>query len=57
MQNSQNQRKAYFLALLAVLFWSTISSAFKITLRYLNFDNLLFWSVLSGILLQQWQKG
>ncbi|GMT45010.1 MAG: EamA family transporter [bacterium] len=49
MQNSQNQRKAYLLTLLTVLFWSTISSAFKITLRYLSFDNLLFWSVLSGI--------
>ncbi len=49
MQNFRNQRKAYLLALLAVLFWSTISSAFKITLRYLSFDNLLFWSSLSGI--------
>ena len=49
MQNSQNQRKAYLLTLLAVLFWSTVGSAIKITLRYLNFDNLLFWSVLGGI--------
>jgi drug/metabolite transporter (DMT)-like permease len=49
MQISKPQRKAYFLALLAVLFWSTISSAFKITLRYLDVENLLFWAVVSGI--------
>ncbi len=49
MQTYPSQRKAYFYALLAVLFWSTISSAFKITLRYLDVDNLLFWAVVSGI--------
>jgi len=49
MQTPQNQRKAYLFALLAVLFWSTISSAFKITLRYLDFGSLLFWAVVSGI--------
>ncbi len=49
MQIFHSQRKAYIFALLAVLFWSTISSAFKITLRYLDVDNLLFWAVLSGI--------
>ncbi len=37
------------LAMLAILFWSTISSALKITLRYVAFDQMLFWSVLSGI--------
>jgi len=50
MRNNRNQQKAYLLALLAVLFWSTISSAFKITLRYLNVENLLFWAVVSGII-------
>lgn len=50
MQNLPHQRKAYLWALLAVLFWSTISSAFKITLSYLDVDNLLFWSVLGGII-------
>ena len=49
MQTYHSQRKAYLLALLAVLFWSTISSAFKITLRYLDVDNLLFWAVVGGI--------
>ena len=44
------QRKAYLLALVAVLFWSTISSAFKITLRYLPFESLVFWAVAVGLL-------
>ncbi len=30
------QKKAYFFALAAIAFWSTIGSAFKITLRYLD---------------------
>ena len=37
------------MALLAVLSWSTISSAFKITLRYVTVDALIFWSVAFGI--------
>jgi len=45
-----NQRKAYILALAAVLFWSTMSSAFKITLRFIPFDQLLLWSSLFGII-------
>ncbi len=47
--NPVNQRKAYLLALTAVLFWSTISSAFKITLRYLPFESLVFWAVVMGV--------
>ena len=43
-----NQKKAYLLALVAVLFWSTISSASKITLGFIEFDQLLFWSSLCG---------
>jgi drug/metabolite transporter (DMT)-like permease len=50
MQQS-NQKKAYGLALLAVMFWSTMSSAFKITLRYLSYDELVFWSVLNGVII------
>ena len=42
----QAQKKAYLLALLAVVFWSTMSSAFKLSLQFLAFDQLLFWSVL-----------
>lgn len=33
--------KAYLLAILAVLLWSTIGSAFKITLEYLNYVQIL----------------
>jgi len=32
----------------AILFWSTMSSAFKLTLRYIAFDQLLLWSSLFG---------
>lgn len=42
------QKRAYLLALLAILFWSTMSSAFKISLRYIEFDLLLFWSAIAG---------
>jgi drug/metabolite transporter (DMT)-like permease len=48
MTTKTNQKKAYFFALLAVVFWSTMSSAFKITLRYIAFDQLLLWSSLFG---------
>lgn len=36
------------MALLAVLFWSTMSSAFKLTLQYIGFEELLLWSSLFG---------
>lgn len=42
------QKRAYLLALLAILFWSTMSSAFKISLRFIEFDLLLFWSAIAG---------
>lgn len=32
----QNQSKAYVLALIAIAFWSTMGTAFKLTLHYLN---------------------
>jgi drug/metabolite transporter (DMT)-like permease len=37
----KNQRKAYLFALLAILCWSTIGSAFKISLRYAGYVELL----------------
>jgi drug/metabolite transporter (DMT)-like permease len=40
----ENQKRAYLYACVAVLLWSTIASAFKISLRYLDFLNLLFYS-------------
>lgn len=48
LKNISNQNKAYILALIAVLFWSTMSSAFKITLDYIEFDRLLLWASLFG---------
>lgn len=48
----RNQQKAYFFALAAILCWSTIGSALKITLRYIPFVELLFWaSLVSAITL------
>ncbi|MGB9721295.1 MAG: DMT family transporter [bacterium] len=38
------QKKAYTFALIVVLCWTTVASAFKITLRYLDFIQLVFWS-------------
>jgi drug/metabolite transporter (DMT)-like permease len=40
----KQQRQAYVYALLAVLCWSTIGSAFKISLRYLDFLTLLLFA-------------
>jgi drug/metabolite transporter (DMT)-like permease len=41
---------AYLFALAAVLFWSTMSSAFKLTLGYIDTYQLLFWASLFGFL-------
>jgi drug/metabolite transporter (DMT)-like permease len=41
-----NQTKAYVYALIAVFFWSTVASAFKISLRYVDSLQLLFFSSL-----------
>lgn len=40
----KSNKKAYLFALLAILSWSTIASAFKITLSQLDFLNTLFYS-------------
>ncbi len=40
----QTQRKAYVFALLAVLCWSTVASAFKLTLRQVDYLTLLLLS-------------
>jgi drug/metabolite transporter (DMT)-like permease len=45
-----NQKKATLLALCAVLLWSTVASAFKLSLRFLRPDPLLFWSALASTL-------
>ncbi len=41
----KNQRKATIFALITVLFWSTMSSAFKLSLNWFSYDWLLFWAV------------
>lgn len=48
----KNQNKAYLFALTTVAFWSTIASASKISLRYINPEYLLFYSsIVSTIVL------
>jgi len=44
------QNKAYIYALLAVLCWSTIGSAFKISLRYVSYEQLLFYACLTAVI-------
>lgn len=46
----QNQQKAYLFALAAVLFWSTIGTAFKLSLEHIDTLSLLFYSVLTSVL-------
>ncbi|RQD66761.1 DMT family transporter [Desulfonatronovibrio magnus] len=45
-----DQKKAYMYALLTVGIWSTVASAFKISLRYLDHIQLLFYSCLTSTL-------
>ncbi|MEI6694510.1 MAG: DMT family transporter [Bacteroidota bacterium] len=42
----RNQKKAYVFAILAVICWSTVATAFKIALKNCNFLQLLFFSSL-----------
>lgn len=44
------QLKAYSYALIAIAFWSTMSSAFKISLNYIAFDMLLFFAVWAAVI-------
>lgn len=46
-----NQRKAYFYALGTVLIWSTVASAFKLSLRTLSPAHLLLYANLTSVLL------
>ncbi len=45
----KKSHQSIFFALLAVAFWSTMSSAFKLTLNHIAFDQLLFWSSLFAV--------
>ena len=44
------QTKAYLYVLAVVLIWSTVASAFKITLRFVDYTNLVFYSVSVSLL-------
>ncbi len=51
MPKTINQNKSYLFALLSVFLWSTSASAFKITLRFANFYQLLFISVFTSLVI------
>ena len=40
----RDQKKAYLCGLASVLLWSTVASAFKLTLRHLSYAELLLWA-------------
>ncbi len=44
-------KKAYGLGLLTVLFWSTSATAFKITLGYMDVLQLLFYSIVTAVVI------
>ncbi len=45
----KKQKQAYLYAVIAVLFWSTVASVFKITLGYMDVFELLFFSSLTSV--------
>jgi len=45
------QKLAYAYSIIAVLIWSTVASAFKISLRYLDFLQLLFYASIVSIII------
>lgn len=45
----KNQKDAYKFALIAVFFWSTVATAFKISLLHVSSFELLFYSSLSSV--------
>jgi len=46
----KRQNKAYILAVLSVLMWATVASAFKIALKYVNYMQLLLYASLTATL-------
>ena len=46
----ERQKLAYAYALLAVLMWSTVASAFKLSLKHFNYLNLLFYASLTSLI-------
>lgn len=48
-QTMEKQKQAYLYAITAILFWSTMASAFKVSLRHLDFLQLLFFSSIASV--------
>lgn len=46
----KDQTKAYLYAIAAVIIWSTVASAFKVSLRYVDHIQLLFYSCLVTVI-------
>ena len=46
----QKQTQAYLYAAVTVLFWSTVATAFKLSLRHVGADVLVFYSSLVSVL-------
>lgn len=45
----ENQKKSYVYAIVAILLWSTVASAFKISLQYVDFLQLVFYASIVSI--------
>lgn len=44
----ENQSQAYIYAAITIIFWSTVASAFKISLNHINFIQLLLFASLTS---------
>lgn len=51
LHNTSQQKSAYFFALISVLLWSTVATAFKIGLEYLSYIESLFFSTISSTII------
>lgn len=50
MTCTKNQRKAYLYALVAVCLWSTVATAFKLSLRHFRPEAMVFYASLTSVL-------
>jgi drug/metabolite transporter (DMT)-like permease len=47
----KNQKKAYVFAIMAIICWSTVATAFKISLRSIDIYNFLFYSSVTAVII------
>ena len=47
----ENQKLSYIYALIAVFLWSTVASAFKLSLEYLSPIQLVLYAVITSIVI------